>query len=543
MANSVVLKTTFLLRRGLSTEWSSVNPVLKTGEPGFEIDTGKLKIGRDGLAWNDLEYYGDNAHVKADGKTIVIDEAGALAIAGFANATPGQSMRKAADGSIEWFNAATSTDLQALDTEVTTLQNTVVSLVDVIHGNESNPGLANLVQGHSNEIRDLQAITEIQSGEIANLQSIINNDIYTKTETDEKINSLIGEKISGVYRYKGTVNSYADLPVSGNEVGDVWNVETANIIFGIKAGDNVAWNGSNWDVLAGIQDLSALENKIDAVPSVLMQGLTVTHNTNKALLSLMLNEKQLDGSYVPKTEVVELPEATEKQAGLLGAIDKLTINSLPHVYLKRRFNFPSLPPRTRIDYTESEIRILCPPDTKWSEQAVGAGGNPNIFYTPFYTYAPAEAAGYKDLTETQVQGWNTGFSGIDKYGRKYSIIWIRLAEKDANGNWTYLSTNKYDHFIEWFDANGNVIESDTIRINICADEAEYNTSIPYYAKNLVTNTSIASETALGLVKSATGANKVTVEEDGTMSVKSVSTGSLIDDPSLELILDGGDALG
>lgn len=44
------------LRRGTSSTWQSLNPILGQGEPGFEIDTGKLKIG-DGLkAWNALEY-------------------------------------------------------------------------------------------------------------------------------------------------------------------------------------------------------------------------------------------------------------------------------------------------------------------------------------------------------------------------------------------------------------------------------------------------------------------------------------------------------
>ena len=87
-------------------------------------------------------------------------------------------------------------------------------------------------------------------------------DAYTKTEVDAKVTS--------VYRYKGTVSTYADLPSSGQEVGDVWNIETDDSTHGIKAGDNVAWNGSVWDALAGEIDLSAyatktdLETKLDA---------------------------------------------------------------------------------------------------------------------------------------------------------------------------------------------------------------------------------------------------------------------------------------
>ena len=80
-------------------------------------------------------------------------------------------------------------------------------------------------------------------------------DAYTKTEVDAKVTS--------VYRYKGTASTYADLPSSGQEVGDVWNIETADSTHGIKAGDNVAWTGTEWDVLAGEIDLSAYATKTD----------------------------------------------------------------------------------------------------------------------------------------------------------------------------------------------------------------------------------------------------------------------------------------
>ena len=42
---ATVLKTKFQLRRGSAEVWARNNPVLERGEPGFEIDTGRLKIG------------------------------------------------------------------------------------------------------------------------------------------------------------------------------------------------------------------------------------------------------------------------------------------------------------------------------------------------------------------------------------------------------------------------------------------------------------------------------------------------------------------
>ena len=62
--------------------------------------------------------------------------------------------------------------------------------------------------------------------------------------------------LTTVYQYKGSVATYADLPTTGQKVGDVWNVETADPDHGIKAGDNVAWDGAQWDALGGNLDLS-----------------------------------------------------------------------------------------------------------------------------------------------------------------------------------------------------------------------------------------------------------------------------------------------
>lgn len=74
-------------------------------------------------------------------------------------------------------------------------------------------------------------------------------DAYTKDEVDAKMSSAL--------EYKGSKDTYADLPTTGNKKGDVWNIVNADASHGVNAGDNVAWNGTTWDVLAGTMDLSA----------------------------------------------------------------------------------------------------------------------------------------------------------------------------------------------------------------------------------------------------------------------------------------------
>lgn len=44
-----ILKTIFQLKRGKAASWANSNPVLRAAEPGYESDTGKLKIG-DGVS-------------------------------------------------------------------------------------------------------------------------------------------------------------------------------------------------------------------------------------------------------------------------------------------------------------------------------------------------------------------------------------------------------------------------------------------------------------------------------------------------------------
>lgn len=45
------------LRRDSSTNWSNINPVLHEGEAGYELNTGKLKIGDGNTLWNNLPYF------------------------------------------------------------------------------------------------------------------------------------------------------------------------------------------------------------------------------------------------------------------------------------------------------------------------------------------------------------------------------------------------------------------------------------------------------------------------------------------------------
>ncbi len=55
MSGSALIK----LRRDTAANWTSANPVLAVGEPGFVTDTNDLKIGDGVTAWASLGYVGN----------------------------------------------------------------------------------------------------------------------------------------------------------------------------------------------------------------------------------------------------------------------------------------------------------------------------------------------------------------------------------------------------------------------------------------------------------------------------------------------------
>lgn len=62
---ATTINATIQFKRGSAARWEELNPVLLSGEPGFEKDTGRFKLG-DGIThWKDLPYQGENAVVNA----------------------------------------------------------------------------------------------------------------------------------------------------------------------------------------------------------------------------------------------------------------------------------------------------------------------------------------------------------------------------------------------------------------------------------------------------------------------------------------------
>ena len=70
-------------KRGLASKWAQKNLVLDSGEPGYEEDTGKFKLGDGIRTWNQLPYAGG----QIEGLLATVEEINRLH-----NATPGTAV-------------------------------------------------------------------------------------------------------------------------------------------------------------------------------------------------------------------------------------------------------------------------------------------------------------------------------------------------------------------------------------------------------------------------------------------------------------------
>jgi hypothetical protein len=163
-------------------------------------------------------------------------------------------------------------------------------------------------------------------------------------------------------------------------------------------------------------------------------------------------------------------------------------------HLVKKYEIADVPVGTLIDYRENEIRVMCPVDAVFTKQSVGEGGDANSYYATFKTYVPNDnVVGYVEHLGNKVDSEILTNFSIDKYGRRYQPTWLAIAKYDeATGTWNYYgkssSKNKYigwDYQIDWYNADGVIIASDSIRINLSNEDCHYSIE-PYYVSEIMT---------------------------------------------------------
>ena len=189
-------------------------------------------------------------------------------------------------------------------------------------------------------------------------------------------------------------------------------------------------------------------------------------------------------------------------------------------YEEIKYEIADVPVGTLINYREDEIRICCPENSAWEKQAVGEGGDANTYYCTFKTYAPDGAVGYIEHLNGQVDKEVLMDLKADKYGRKYQPTWLGLANyNEATDTWAYIGANStnskmigWDYQIDWYNVDGVMIASDSVRINLSNETCHY-TVEPYYI----------------------GKTKAEIEETVTKTVEEMVTKAVEDAAAIEVI--------
>ena len=162
------------IRRGTSTEWTSVNPVLAGGEAGFESDTKKIKIGDGTSSWTAL---------------------------GYATVTPAQ-LQSAIEGVVagEISSYATLTELSdAISQEVTDRNAAIVAAIETVGGADFI-GIGE--KGVANGVAELDS-----SGHVPDAQ--IPAAIARDSEVSSATATAKSEAISSARSYSDTIKTEA----------------------------------------------------------------------------------------------------------------------------------------------------------------------------------------------------------------------------------------------------------------------------------------------------------------------------------------------
>ena len=125
---------------------------------------------------------------------------------------------------------------------------------------------------------------------------------YIKNKPDLSVYALKTD-ISTVFRYKGSVDTYSQLPSGTQAVGDVYNIATDDNANSIHAGDNVVWNGTYWDNLSGAVDLSGYVTNAYANNTYLKKVDASNTYATKTELGNKLDTSTANSTFATKTEL------------------------------------------------------------------------------------------------------------------------------------------------------------------------------------------------------------------------------------------------
>lgn len=292
--------------------------------------------------------------------------------------------------------------------------------------------------------------------------------------------------LTTVYQYKGSVATYADLPTTGQKVGDVWNVETADPDHGIKAGDNVAWDGAQWDILGGNHDLSGYAQLNSA-------------NTFTALNTFRANIAVSNGTAAGSQGQIILgvkPNTATTQAKInstaTGAMYYTATEGLAHFFNVGTAEVATIGGTT----TTATLDFLANSILKYSTSSglrVGGGGTSKII--GFYPEAADNTAGMR--LSNQAEAISTDYS-IFSLQNNSSISYTNNAALKV-GNFKILEVDRKNNNVEIkADSNGQILFTPN---NLASNTSSIDSNGNFYiSQGLTVGSTLNTGTSNGVIR-------------------------------------------
>lgn len=297
------------------------------------------------------------------------------------------------------------------------------------------------------------------------------------------------KSVNGEVSYVGdTINIAKDLVLQSATLETV--TENGVPYEGAKVGDPYI------KMIFNNEDASNLYIPVKGLVDTYVAGDGIAIIDNKISVKLAANTHGL----VAVDGALALNLATKTSDGAMSKEDKAFIDSIPTTYVAHKYEVSNTPVGTLVNYGEKEVRIMIPSSTEFIKQTVGAGGDANTYYVTFKTYVPNDAIiGYVEHLGGQVDAEVLTDLKTDEYGRRYQPTWLGVAKFDETTNtWSYYgknsSTDKFigwDYQIDWYNAEGIMAASDSIRINLSNEDC-HNYIRPYYGPDNDLSTEVKS---------------------------------------------------
>lgn len=202
-------------RKGTYQQWFDINPVLLSGEIGFESDTGKFKIGNGNDAWNALPYFVDTDQITILTQDYATEQYVDNAVSGIVDGAPGLL------NTLNELAAAIGDDPNFLSSYATTSYvDTAINSVDISTKQDVVSGVS------STEIGYLDGVTSA-------IQTQLNNKLESSDLTGYATETYVDNAVSNV---EVDLSTAAGNALDWNAGTSQFDVNITSVVNGIPTG-------------------------------------------------------------------------------------------------------------------------------------------------------------------------------------------------------------------------------------------------------------------------------------------------------------------